>query len=173
MAALRPVLRGCGLEEHVKWGRPCYVHGGRNIAILQEMRDLLALMFFRGALLDDPRGVLEDQGPNSRSARRIRFTSVADVDRLRGAVAEYAGRAVALEAAGARVGPAPEPAPAEELRRRLDADPALAAAFAALTPGRRREYHLHVSGAKRPETREARVERCVPGILAGRGLRDR
>jgi uncharacterized protein YdeI (YjbR/CyaY-like superfamily) len=173
MAELRSVLLDTGLSEHVKWGKPCYVHDGRNIAIMQEMRDLLALMFFKGALLEDPHGVLEDQGPNSRSARRIRFTSVADVARLRDAVADCVREAVAAEEAGLEVAPAPPPELAEELRRRLDADPALAAAFAALTPGRRREYNLHISDAKRAATREERVERCVPRILAGRGLRDR
>ncbi|MEY4175267.1 MAG: hypothetical protein RI900_2432, partial [Actinomycetota bacterium] len=82
VARLRAVLVGTGLSEEVKWGKPCYCDGDRNIAILQEMKSFLALMFFKGALMPDPAGVLEDQGPNSRSAKRMTFTSVADVDRL-------------------------------------------------------------------------------------------
>jgi uncharacterized protein YdeI (YjbR/CyaY-like superfamily) len=172
LAALRPVLLGCGLTEQIKWGKPCYSHGGGNIAILQEMNDFLALMFFKGALLADPDGVLEDQGPNSRSARRMRFTSVEDVNRLADTVRAYVEQAIDVEDAGLAVGPAPELVLVEELRHRLDEDPALAAAFAALTPGRQREYNLSIAGAKQATTRAARVEKYVPRILDGKGLRD-
>lgn len=173
MTELRSVLLGCGLDEELKWGKPCYVHEGSNIAIVQEMKGFLALMFFKGALLPDAAGVLEDQGPNSRSARRMRFTSVDDVGRLAGAVTGCVQEAVAAEEAGLDVGPPPELVLAEELQQRLDGDLALKAAFEALTPGRRREYNLHVSDAKQASTRAARVEKHVPKILAGKGLRDR
>lgn len=172
LAELRSVLLATGLDEELKWGKPCYARDGANIAIVQEMKELLALMFFKGALLDDPAGVLRDQGPNSRSARRIEFTSVDDVRRLAGTVADYVQAAVAAEEAGLKVDPAPELVLVDELQERLDGDPQLAEAFDALTPGRRREYHLHVSGAKRAETRVARVDQAVPRILAGKGLRD-
>ena len=173
IAGLRPILLGCGLTEQIKWRKPCYSHEGRNIVILQEMKAFLALMFFKGALLKDPAGVLEDQGPNSRSARRIRFTSVEDVGRLAGTVEAYVEEAIAVEKAGLKVGPAPEPVLAVELQSRLDRDPALKAAFEALTPGRRREYNLYFSGARQAKTREARVERYARKILDGRGFRDR
>ena len=173
MAALRPILLRSGLTEQIKWRKPCYVHEGRNIAILQEMRDFLALMFFKGALLSDRDGVLETQGPNSRSARRLCFTSVDDVERLATIVDACVREAIEIEQRGLEVEPAPEPVLVEELRHRLDGDPTLRRAFEALTPGRRREYHLHVSGAKRASTLESRVDACVPKILAGKGLRDR
>ena len=173
LATIRPVLLGSGLAEEIKWGKPCYTHGGANIAILQEMKDFLALMFFKGALLSDPDGVLEAQGPNSRAARRICFRSPADVTRLADTVTAYLAEAVRVEEAGLAPEPAPEPVLAAELQDRLDGDPALKAAFDALTPGRRREYNLHVSGAKQAKTREARVEKVVPKILAGKGFRDR
>lgn len=173
MAELRRVLLGCGLDEEVKWGKPCYGQGGKNIAIVQEMKDFLALMFFKGALLTDPEQVLEDQGPNSRSARRMVIRSVDDVTRLAATIRSYVDEAVAAEAAGATVGPAPEPELVEELQQRLDADPTLRAAFEALTPGRRREYNLHISDAKQAATRAARVEKLAPRILEGKGLRDR
>ena len=173
MSALRPTLLGCGLTEEIKWRKPCYSHEGRNIVILQEMRDFLALMFFKGALLNDPEGVLEDQGPNSRSARRIRFTSVEDVTRLADTVEAYVDEAIAVEEAGLKVGPAPAPVLVAELQSRLDQDPALKAAFEALTPGRQREYNLYFSGARQEKTRAARVEKYAPKILAGKGFRDR
>ncbi len=173
IAGLRPILLGRGLTEEIKWRKPCYSHEGRNIVILQEMKAFLALMFFKGALLKDPAGVLQDQGPNSRSARRIRFTSVEDVARLADTVEAYIEEAIAVEKAGLKVGPAPELILAAELQCRLDQDPSLKAAFEALTPGRRREYNLYFSGARQAKTREARVERYAPKILDGRGFRDR
>lgn len=173
ISALRPVLLDRGLVEEVKWGKPCYSRDGRNIAIVQEMKDFLALMFFKGALLADPDGVLREQGPNSRSAKRIAFTSVDDVERLADTVGRYVDEAVDVEDAGLTVEPAPEPELAPELQERLEADPDLLAAFEALTPGRRREYNLHVSDAKQPTTRASRVDKVAPRILAGKGLRDR
>jgi uncharacterized protein YdeI (YjbR/CyaY-like superfamily) len=173
IAAVRPILLRAGLTEEIKWGKPCYTHGGSNVVIVQEMNDVLALMFFKGALMDDPEGVLRDQGPNSRSAKRIEITSGDDVARLAGTLVAYADEAIRVEDAGLTAGPAPELVLVDELRDRLDADPALRAAFEALTAGRRREYHLYVSGAKQATTRERRVDRCAPRILAGKGLRDR
>jgi uncharacterized protein YdeI (YjbR/CyaY-like superfamily) len=173
IAALRPVLTGCGLTEEIKWAKPCYTHDGRNIVIVQEMKNFLALMFFKGALLDDPHGLLEDQGPNSRSARRMRITSVDDVVRLADTIADHVRAAVELERSGRRVDPVPELELVDELQMRLDADPALRAAFDELTPGRQREYNLHVSGAKQSTTRSSRIEKNVQRILDGKGLRDR
>lgn len=173
MSALRPVLLSRGLVEEIKWGKPCYGKGGHNIAIMQEMKDFLALMFFKGALFDDPHGVLEEQGPNSRSARRIRFTSVDDVNRLTEAVQLCVDEAITVEEAGLEVGPTPELQLVEELQVRLDEDPQLRAAFESLTPGRQREYNLHFSDAKQAKTRAARVDKAAPRILDGKSLRDR
>lgn len=172
MAELRRVLLGSGLTEEIKWAKPCYTHYGKNVVIMQEMKDFLALMFFKGALLSDPDGVLEDQGPNSRSARRICFSSVEQVTGLAETVRAYIAEAVGVEEAGLEVGPAPEPVLVEELQRRLDEDPELEEAFGDLTPGRQREYNLYFSGAKQARTRRARVERYAGKILEGKGLRD-
>jgi uncharacterized protein YdeI (YjbR/CyaY-like superfamily) len=173
MAALRKLLVNCELTEEIKWGKPCYHHEGRNIVIMQEMKDFLALMFFKGALLQDPEGLLEQQGPNSRSARRMCFTSVDDVARSADAVRAYVAEAIDVEEAGLQVDPAPDLVLVEELQDRLDRDPSLKAAFRALTPGRQREYDLYVRGAKQATTRVARVEKNVQKILDGRGLRER
>ena len=173
VAALRQVLLGCGLGEAIKWGKPCYTHEGRNIVLVQEFKDFVALMFFKGALLDDPDGVLHEQGPNTRSARRMQFTSVDDVARSAGTIEAYVTRAVELERSGAEVGPPPELELVDELRQRLDADPTLKEAFESLTPGRQREYNLHIGGAKQSKTRASRVDKHVARILEGKGLRDR
>ena len=164
---------GCGLTEEIKWGQPCYSHDNKNIVILQEMNDFLALMFFKGALLNDPANALEDQGPNSRSARRIRFTSVEQVMRLSDTIAAYVDQAIAVEEAGLSVGPPPELSLVEELQNRFDGDRALKAAFEALTPGRQREYNLYFSSAKQARTRETRIDKYRQKILDGKGFRDR
>ncbi len=173
IARLRPLLLDAGLDEEIKWGKPCYTLGGKNIAIMQEFADCLALMFFKGALVDDPVGLLVEQGPNSRSAKRIEVQAVDDVDRLADSIGRLLDSAIDVEERGVELPPAPEEELVGELQERLDADPALRVAFEALTPGRQREYHLYVSGAKQAPTRHARVEKHVARILEGKGLRDR
>jgi uncharacterized protein YdeI (YjbR/CyaY-like superfamily) len=172
MSHLRPVLLASGLGEDIKWGKPCYSHDGANIAIIQEMNDFLALMFFKGALLSDPERVLESQGPNSRSALRITFRSTDDVKRLSKTIKAYVKEAITLEQAGAKVAPAPKLELVAELQARLASDPAFKAAFESLTPGRQREYNLHFSDAKQTATRVGRIDKFAPKILAGKGFRD-
>lgn len=171
-ARLRPVLLDAGLDEALKWGKPCYGHGGANVAILQPMKPFLSLMFFKGALLADPKGLLEEQGENTRAARRLCFTSVEEVARKERAVRDFVRKAIAVEEAGLALPAKPRLVLADELKARLDADDALKAAFEALTPGRQREYNLYVTGAKQSATRARRVEQQVVRILAGKGLRE-
>lgn len=173
IAAIRPLLIDSGLEESIKWGKPTYSHDGDNICILQEMKDFLAVMFFKGALLEDPAGLLHSQGPNSRSAKRFQFTSVAEIHDSAGMIAAYVADAIDVAVAGLEVEPAPDQPLAEELQDRLDADPALRAAFEALTPGRQRAYNLNISEAKQSATRARRVEKWIPKILEGKGPQDR
>ncbi len=172
MTALRPVLLAGGLSEEIKWGKPCFSHDGRNIAIFQPMRGFLSLMFFKGALLEDPAGVLRSQGPNSRSALRLEFTSVEQVADQADIVKDYVAEAIEVEDKGLQVEPAPELEVCDELAARLEADHDLRAAFEGLTPGRQREYNLHFSDAKKAETREARIDKYADKILAGKGFRD-
>lgn len=173
MRALRSVLLDCGLTEEIKWGKPCYGYDGTNIAIMQEMKGVLALMFFKGALLEDPLGVLKEQGPNSRSAKRFELTSVDDVTQLAGTIRDYVEEAIDIERAGLEVEPAPEPTVVEELQQRLDEDTEFRTAFTSLTPGRQREYNLYFSDAKQASTRVGRIDKYAPKILAGKGFRDR
>lgn len=169
---LRTVLLDCGLDEALKWGKPCYTADGKNIAIIQPMKDFVALMFFKGALLEDPKGQLEPPGANSNAARRATFTSVKDVDKMKAALKRWVKEAVAIEAQGLTVPKRDELVLCEELQTRLEGDKQLKAAFEALTPGRQRAYNLYISDAKQSKTRAARVEKHVERILAGKGLRD-
>lgn len=170
---LRSILLGCGLEEALRWGKPCYRFKGRNLAIVQPFKQHCALMFFRGDRLEDTHGLLRRPGQDSRTARRLEFTSSREI--VKSVVEDYVRQAIAVERSGAGVPPepAPEPELPEELARILAGDRALAKAFRALTPGRRRGYLLHFAAAKQPSTRVTRIERCAPRILAGKGLHDR
>lgn len=174
MEALRAILLGCGLDESLKWGKPCYTFGGKNIAIIQPFKPHCALMFFKGALLTDTHGLLRRQGEHSQAAKRLEFTADAPV--VASSVKAYVKQAIDVEKAGLSVSPAAAPRALDlpaELAARLKKDRRLAVAFAALTPGRQRAYAIHIAGAKQPATREARIEKCAPRILAGQGLTDR
>ncbi|MBV0912968.1 YdeI/OmpD-associated family protein [Anianabacter salinae] len=171
---LRGVLLSCPLVEVWKWRQPCYVAHGGNICILHGFNDAVGLGFFKGVLLSDPHGVLTPAGPNSRSARVFRVTSLAEIDQAEDALRALVAQAVALEAQGARVDlPKDDIALPRELVEAFDTDVALAGAFAALTPGRQRGYAIHISGGKQPETRRARIYRHRARILQGKGMHDR
>lgn len=173
MRRLRSILLAAGLTEDLKWGKPCYLDGDRNIAIVQEMKSFLALMFFKGALMPDPAGVLHEQGPNSRSAKRMTFTSVAEIDGRADVITAYVAAAIATEDSGVKAPPAPALELADVLQERIDTDPAFKAAFEAMTPGCRREYNMHFAEAKQRSTREARLAKYVEQILAGKRMRSR
>lgn len=170
---LRTILLECGLEEDLKWGKPCYSFNGKNVAIIQPFKAHCALMFFKGSLLQDPRGLLRSQGENTQSALRLEFTGPEQIKK--GVIKSYAKNAIAVEQAGLKVHFEAQrdlELPAE-LTQRMRGDKKLARAFEALTPGRRRGYVLYFAAAKQPETRRRRIEKCVPQILAGQGLNDR
>ncbi len=174
IAAIRPILLSCGLHESIKWGKPCYgIEGDNNVVLLQEFSNHLALMFFQGVLLDDPRNVLHAQGPNTHGPKRMKFTSVDDVESLADVIPTYAKEAIHHARAGTELPPRPDEDLAPELAERLANDDRLAEAFNELTPGRQREYNLHISDAKQAATRNRRIDKVVPRILEGRGLRDR
>jgi uncharacterized protein YdeI (YjbR/CyaY-like superfamily) len=174
-AALRDVLLACGLDEELKWGKPTYTHDGANVVLIMPLKDTCALLFMKGALLADPKGLLIQPGENSQSARQMRFTSTAEVTRLGKAIKGFVKQAVDVEKAGLKVAfkKSSDLVYPKEFQDRLDANPALREAFHKLTPGRQRQYHLHFTGARQPATRESRVEKAVPLILDGMGLNDR
>lgn len=173
MQKLRTTLLGCGLDEALKWGKPCFAFEGSNVAIIQPFKQHCALMFFKGALLRDTHGLLRSQGENTQAALRLEFTSVAQV--MKAPLKAYVKQAIAVEKAGLKVDfkAKHELELPEELTRMLKKNARLARAFDALTPGRRRGYLLHFNAAKQSATRSSRIEKCVPKILAGLGMNDR
>jgi uncharacterized protein YdeI (YjbR/CyaY-like superfamily) len=170
---LRSILLECGLEEELKWGKPCFLFEGKNVAIIQPFKEHCSLMFFKGALLEDTHGLLRSQGQNTQAAMRLEFTSEARVTKT--VVKAYVKQAILAEKAGLEVDfkAKLELELPEELTQILQKDRKLAKAFYALTPGRQRGYVLYFTGAKRSQTRTERIEKCIPKILAGMGMNDR
>jgi uncharacterized protein YdeI (YjbR/CyaY-like superfamily) len=171
---LRKVCRDTGLEEQVKWGHPCYLHGGRNIAIIGALRGDFRLSFFHAALMKDPEHALEKQGPNTQHPDMLRFTNNAQVAANKPLITAYLKEAMSYAAAGIK--PPKEQRALElpdELIDALASDPELSVAFDALTPGRQRSYVIHLGSAKKAETRIQRIAKLRGHILAGKGALER
>jgi uncharacterized protein YdeI (YjbR/CyaY-like superfamily) len=171
---LRTIALSTELTEDLKWGCPCYTYEGKNIFLIHGFKEYCALLFFKGALMKDPDSILIQQSKNVQAARQIRFTEVSQINDLEEVIRDYMFEAVEIEESGAKVEmkKTKEFEMAEEFQEKLDQDPALQEAFKALTPGRQRAYLLHFSSAKQSKTREARIEKCIPQIMAGIGLND-
>ena len=175
LALLRGFLQATPLTEEIKWGAPCYTHGGHNILMLSALKDCVTLSFFRGAELKDPEQLLEKPGPNSRFARYLRFSDPQTIAASKTAILRFIDEAIALAASGKSPEPSEETSLAypEELEEMFATNPDFAAAFAALTPGRQRGYLLHFSSAKQAKTRIARIEKFMPKIFNGKGWQER
>lgn len=173
-AALRELCLATGLDESLKWGQACYSLQGGNVVLIHGFKRYCALLFMKGALLRDPDGLLVQQTSNVQAARQMRFASLAEIVQRRPAIEAMLAQAVAMERSGERVPTrsVEQYAVPAEFQQRLDEDAALAEAFHALTPGRRKAYLLHFAGAKQSATRSARVEKHAPRILQGLGLDD-
>jgi uncharacterized protein YdeI (YjbR/CyaY-like superfamily) len=174
LLTLRRILSEAGLTETAKWGHPCYMHAGRNIAILGAFREDFRLTFFNAALMRDADGVLTKQGPNTRHADCIRFADNAGPTALEKTIRAYLAEAMGYAEKG--VLPSKEPAELDlpaELVEALDADPDLAEAFQALTPGRQKSWALHLNDAKAPATRVTRIAKGRDRIMAGKGATER
>jgi uncharacterized protein YdeI (YjbR/CyaY-like superfamily) len=173
-AALRALCLASGLNEELKWGQACYDLAGAKILLIHGFKQYCALLFMKGALLKDSKRLLVQQTKNVQSARQIRFTSLAEIDKQTATVKAYIKEAIEVEKSGAKVEMktvAQFEVP-EEFQHRLAHDAQLAKAFHALTPGRQKAYLLHFAGAKRAVTRAARVAKHAPRILRGQGLDD-
>ena len=171
---LRSIVLDCGLNEELKWGCPCYTFEGNNIVLIHVFKEYCALLFFKGALMKDPNGVLIQQTQNVQAARQMRFTNLQEVEKRKRIIKSYVKEAIQVEKSGAKV-PMKKTAEfsvPEEFQDRLDENPALKKAFKSLTPGRQRGYLLYFSQAKQAKTREARIEKYIPQILSGKGLDD-
>jgi len=171
---LREIVLDLPLTEEVKWGQACYTSDGKNIVLIHGFKEYCALLFFKGALLKDPKRILIQQTENVQSGRQIRFTNLREIVELKPILKAYIQQAIEVEKAGLKVKlkKTSDFKVPQEFQNKLDEMPALKKAFAALTPGRQRGYLFYFSAAKQSKTREARVEKCMPQILQGKGLDD-
>ncbi len=174
LRALRSIALDCGLTEELKWGCPCYTHQDRNVVLIHAFKEYCAYLFFKGALLGDQEGILVQQTENVQAARQIRFASIAEIVSEAETLKAYIYEAIEVEKSGLKVElkRTAEFKMPDELQQQLEQLPELKTAFEALTPGRQRAYMLHIGAAKLAATRASRVEKCVPQILAGKGLND-
>jgi uncharacterized protein YdeI (YjbR/CyaY-like superfamily) len=172
--ALRAIVLDCGLTEDLKWGVPCYALDKRNIVLMHGFKDYCALLFFKGALLKDPKEILIQQTENVQAGRQIRFTLVRQIVEMEPVLKAYIREAIEVEKAGLKVNrkSTEDYTIHEEFQNKLNENAALKAAFDALTPGRKRGYLLYFSSAKQSKTRASRVENAIPRILDGMGLDD-
>lgn len=169
---LRDIVLECGLTEDLKWNQPCYSIAGGNIVIIGPLKDCCTIGFFKGALLNDSEAILEKPGENTQSARRIKLTSVSEINALAPVLKAYIIEAIANEQHGLKVEFKYKFELPEELLAELEVDPSFKAAWNKLTPGRQRAYCMHFSAAKQSATRRARIEKCMPRIMDGYGMND-
>jgi uncharacterized protein YdeI (YjbR/CyaY-like superfamily) len=171
---LRTIILDCGLTEELKWGHACYTFQKKNIVLIHGFKEYCAMLFFKGALLKDPNGILIQQTKNVQAARQVRFTGTRKIIRMKPVLKSYVYEAIEVERAGLKV-PLKKTAEfkiPEEFQRELDKTPALKTAFTALTPGRQRAYIFYFSQPKQSKTRTSRVEKSIRQILRGKGLND-
>ncbi|MGH1368937.1 MAG: YdeI/OmpD-associated family protein [Maritimibacter sp.] len=173
--ALRALCLETDLTETFKWKQACYTLNGGNVCIVHRMKDCAALAFFKGALMADPAAVMVAPGPNSRASRQLRFASLEEITAATPLIRAYLSEAITLEKSGAKVDfqAAPTAPMPEEMTRAFEADPELFDAYDALTPGRKRSWIIHVTGAKQSATRTSRITKAKPLILRGKGLNGR
>jgi uncharacterized protein YdeI (YjbR/CyaY-like superfamily) len=171
---LRTIVLDTGLDEELKWGCPCYTFEKTNIVLIHVFKEYCALLFFKGALLNDPKGILIQQTKNVQAARQIRFTNLKEIVSQKNALKSYIYEAIEVEKAGLKVElkKTTEFSMPEEFQNKLNKNKALKKAFDALTPGRQRGYLLHFSAPKQSATRESRIEKSIPEIMKGKGLND-
>lgn len=174
LVLMRKIALECQLSEELKWGSPCYTYKENNVVLIHSFKEYCAFLFFKGALLKDTDGILIQQSENVQAARQIRFTNLQEIVDLKAILKTYIYQAVEIENAGLKVElkETSDFAVSEEFQKKLDEMPNLQKAFHSLTPGRQRAYLLHFSQPKQSTTREARVEKNIPNILEGKGLKD-
>jgi uncharacterized protein YdeI (YjbR/CyaY-like superfamily) len=172
--ALREILLSCGLKEEFKWRQPCYTSKGMNIAIIGNFKDCCVVSFFKGAMLDDPDGILQKPGENTQAGRVIRFRNLDEIQSVAGRIRDLLHQAVDFEESGAMPEKKEPPAlqPPAELIDAFERDPALRAAFEGLTSGRRRGYLMHFNAASQSDTRTRRIEKFKARIMNGKGIHD-
>ena len=171
---LRTIILGCGLTEELKWGCPCYTYESKNVVLIHGFKEYCALLFMKGSLMHDEKGILIQQTENVQAGRQVRFTCAKEINKLKTTLKAYVHEAIQLEKAGRQVPlkKTADYAVPEEFQNKLDKNAALKKAFKALTPGRQRGYLFYFSAAKQSKTREARIEKYTQHILDGKGIDD-
>lgn len=174
LRVLRTIVLACRLAEELKWGVPCYTFQNKNVALIHGFKEYCALLFVKGALLSNAENLLIQQTENVQGGRQIRFTNARQITELEPTLKAYLYEAMEVERLGLKVESKANEALvfSEEFQNQLNANPALKAAFEALTPGRQRAYNLYFSAPKQAKTRESRIEKCLPQILSGKGLHE-
>jgi len=171
---LRKIVRDCQLTEELKWGWPCYTFQNSNIVLIHGFKEYFALLFFKGALLNDANGILIQQTENVQAGRQIRFTNINEVIEMEPIIKAYIYEAIEVEKAGLKVAfkKTEEYDIPEEFQIKLHEFPDLKTSFETLTPGRQRAYLFYFSQPKQSKTRESRIEKCIQQILNGKGLNE-
>lgn len=174
LSLLRSLILDCNLTEDFKWKHPCYTFNKSNIVLIHGFKDYCAILFYKGALLNDPENILIQQTENVQSGRQIRFSNTQEIIDLKAAIKAYIFEAIEAEKLGLKIEAkkTEEFNVPEELTQKFNKNPEFKTAFEALTPGRQRGYLLHFSGAKQPKTREVRIEKNIKRIIDGYGLND-
>ncbi|HDX9577219.1 TPA: YdeI/OmpD-associated family protein [Bacillus pseudomycoides] len=171
---LRNIVLACELTEEFKWMHPCYTFEKKNIVLIHGFKEYCALLFHKGALLQDAHGILIQQTENTQAARQIRFTNVKEIVEMESILKAYIYEAIEVEKSGLEVKKKEhkEFIIPEELQNKFDEMPTFKTAFESLTPGRQRAYVLYFSQPKQSKTRESRIEKNIQKILDGKGLND-
>ena len=174
LTKLHELILDCGLTEKFKWKHPCYTYNKKNIVLIHGFKEYCAILFYKGALLKDPKNMLVQQTENTRSARQIRFTNIAEIEKLESTIKEFVIKAIEIEKAGLKVNmkKTSDYEFPKELEQKFKENPELEKAFKNLTPGRQKGYLLHFSNAKQTPTRISRIEKSIERIFNGKGLND-
>jgi uncharacterized protein YdeI (YjbR/CyaY-like superfamily) len=174
MIALRTLLLEAGLEESLKWGKPCYAYNDKNVVIIQAFKEHCDLGFFNGALLKDEKKLLIKAGVNTQAGRQLRFTNVQEIEQAKPIIKAYLKEAIANEKSGKKfvAETNSEKMIVEELDAIFAKNKTLKKAFEALTPGRQRAYLLFFAAAKQSATRIKRIESYSAKIMCGKGMND-
>ena len=172
---LREICLDCGLTEDFKWMHPCYTFQEKNVVLIHGFKGYCALLFHKGALLNDSHNILVQQTENVQSARQIRFTKPEEITNIKSIIKAYIFEAIEVEKAGLQVKlkKTSQFKMADEFKQALENNPQLQSAFKSLTPGRQRGYLLYFSQAKQSKTRVSRIEKSIPKILEGKGYNER
>ena len=174
MQCLRNIVSDCALVEDFKWGVPCYCYDNSNVVLIHSFKNYCAILFVKGALMNDAKKILVQQSENTQASRQIRFTSLKEITSQEADIKAYIYEAIEIEKAGLKVDfkQSKDLTFVDELQHKLDADAAFNASFMALTPGRQRAYNLFFSDPKQSATRISRIEKSTARILKGKGLYD-